>query len=112
MEFPSAFEFLEMFGIEPTEESPEGCRYVKQSSDGQRELDISFSSVADFFQIILKCAGKDVMTISSEKVRLVELRRDESGSGIHVVFDIRDVVSEAEIMLEPDLRCNWWTLQN
>jgi hypothetical protein len=46
MEFPSTFEFLEMFGIEPTEEGPDGCRYVKRSSDGQCELDISFSSSA------------------------------------------------------------------
>jgi hypothetical protein len=112
MEFPSALEFLEMFGIAPTEEGSECCRYVKQSSDGQVELDISFSTVADSFEVTLRCAGRSVMTITSEKVRLVELRRDSLGSGIHVLFDICGVMSEATVMLEPDVYCNWWTLQN
>ena len=111
MEFPSTFEFLKMFGIEPTEDSPECCRYVKQSSDGKQELDISFSAVNDSFQVVLRCAGKVVMVVSSEKVRLIELRCDRSRSGVHAIFDIGGVMSEAVITLEPDLHCHWWTLQ-
>ena len=111
MEFPSAFEFLEMFGIDPAEDGPECCRYVKLSTDGQHELDISFSAVADSFQVVLRCAGKDMMAVSSEKVHSIKLRCDESGSGVHVVFDICGVTSEAVIILEPDLHCRWWTLQ-
>lgn len=114
MEFPSKFDFLETFGIEPVEEDPSMayCRYVKQSSDGLQDLDISFSAVAASFQVVLRCGGKELVTVSSEKVRLVELRRDQSGSGIHVVFDIREGTSEAVVTLEPDLHCHWWTLRS
>jgi hypothetical protein len=112
MEFPSTFEFLEMFGIEPTEDSPECCRYVKQSSDGQQELVISFGAVTNSFQVVLRCDGKNTMTVSSERVRSIKLCCNKSGSGIHVVFDICGVTSEACVILEPDLHCQWWTLQS
>ena len=113
MEFPSTVDFLETFGIEPIEEDPSMAyyRYVKQSNDGRQELDISFSAVSESFQVVLRCGGKEAMTVSSEKVRLVELRRDHSGSGVHVVFDVRDGTSEAAVTLEPDLHCHWWTLR-
>jgi len=70
MEFPSTFDFLETFGIEPIEEDPSMayCRYVKRSSDGRLELDMSFSAVADSFQVVLRCDGKKVMAVSSERV--------------------------------------------
>ena len=114
MDFPSPADFLEAFGIEPVEEDPSMayCRYVKQSIDGHQELDVSFSEVAASFQVVLRCGGKEVVTVSSEKVRLVELRRDQSGSGIHVVFDVHDGTSEAVLTLEPDLHCHWWTLRS
>ncbi|WP_200157352.1 hypothetical protein [Allochromatium vinosum] len=114
MEFPSTADFLEAFGIEPVEEDPgmAYCRYVKQSGDGLQELDISFSAVAKSFQVVLRCGGRELVSVSSEKVRLIKLRRDHSGSGIHVVFDVRDGTSEAVVTLEPDLRCHWWTLRS
>ena len=113
MEFPSTFDFLETFGIEPIEEdsSMAYCRYLKQSNDGRLELDMSFSAVANSFQVILRCDGKKTMAMSSEKVRLIELRCDSLGSGIHVVFDVSDGTSEAVVILEPDLYCSWQTLR-
>lgn len=114
MEFPSTSDFLDAFGIEPVEEDPSMafCRYVKQSSDGFQELDFSFSAVAESFQVALRCSGKELAKISSEKVKLIELRRDHAGSGVHVVFDVRDGTSEAIVTLEPDLHCHWWTLRS
>lgn len=114
MNFPSAFDFLETFGLEPIEEDPSlaYCRYVKQSSDGLQELDISFSGVAESFQVIFRCGGKSVVTLSSEKVKMVQVRRDQSGVGLHVSFDLNDVSSEALITLEPDLHCRWWLLRS
>lgn len=114
MNYPSTADFFDAFGIEPVEEDPNMayCRYLKESIDGLQELDISFSAVADSFQVVLRCGGKEVMTVSSEKVRLVEIRRDRSGSAIHVVFDIHDGTSEAVVTLEPDLHCRWWTLRS
>jgi len=113
MEFPSVADFLEVFGIEPVEEDPSMayCRYVKQSNDGEQELDISFSAVAESFQVVLRCGSKEVMSVSSERVRLIELRHDHSSSGVHVVFDVRDGASEAVVTLEPDLHCHWWALR-
>lgn len=114
MEFPSTFDFLETFGLEPVAEdaSLAYCRYVKLSNDGLRELDMSFSAVAGSFQVVLRCGGKEVIRMSSEKVRLVELRQDHSGSGVRVVFDFCDGTSEAIVNLEPELHCHWWTLRN
>ena len=113
MEFPSTTDFLEAFGIEPVEEDPgmAYCRYVKQSSDGLQELDISFSAVAESLQVVMRCGGRELVTVSSEMVRLIELRRDHSGSRVHVVFDVRDGASEVVVTLEPDLHCHWWTLR-
>ena len=113
MDFPTKGDFLEAFGIEPVEEdaSMAYCRYVKQSPDGFRDLDISFSAVTESFQLVLRCGGKEVVSVSSERVRLIELRRDQSGSGLHVVFDVRDGTSEAVVTLEPDLHCRWWSLR-
>lgn len=55
MDFPSTVDFLAAFGIEPVEEDPcmAYCRYVKQSKDRLHELDISFSAVAESFQVVL-----------------------------------------------------------
>lgn len=114
MEFPSTTDFYEAFAIEPIEENPDTdyCRYIKRSRDGLQELDISFSAVAGSFQVILRCSGKELMTVSSDRARLVEIRHDKSGSGVHVIFDVRDGTSEATVILEPELRCHWWTLRN
>lgn len=114
MDFPSTVVFLEAFGIEPVEEDPSTayCRYVKQSMDGLQELDISFSAVAESFQVVLRFDGREIMAVSSEKVRLIELRHDQSGSGMHVVFDVYGGTSEAVVTLEPDLHCRWWTIRS
>lgn len=114
MNFPSTDDFLEAFGIAPIEEDPSlaYCRYVKQASEGEMEIDISFSAVSESFQVVLRCGGREVATISSERVKLIEIRSDDSGSGIHAVFDIGDVTSEAFVMLEPEPRCHWWTLRS
>lgn len=113
MEFPSTLEFMEAFGLEPIDEdaSMGYCRYVKRSEDGLRELDFSFSAVTESFQVGFRCGGKEVMLVSSEKVRLVELRNDKIGSGFRVVFDFNGETSEAVVTLEPELHCHWWTLR-
>jgi hypothetical protein len=113
MEFPSKLDFLEAFGIEPAEEDPNMayCRYVKRSQDGLHEMDISFSAVEESFQVSLRCGGKELMTVSSEQVRLIELRHDKSGDGIHVVFNIQGGMAEAVVIFEPDLHCHWWSLR-
>lgn len=114
MNFPSTDDFLEAFGIEPVEEDPSMayCRYVKTAASGELQIDISFSAVTESFQVVLRCSGREVATISSEKVKSIELRRDGSGSGVYVVFDIGGVTSEAWVKLEPELNCRWWTLRS
>lgn len=114
MDFPSTDEFLEMFGIEPIEEDPSMayCRYVKVSPGGEVEIDFSFSAASESFQAVLRFSGNELATISSEKVKSIKLRRDASGSGVHVVFDIHGVTSEAWIKLEPEVSCHWWTLRS
>lgn len=113
MDIPSAMDFLEAFGIEPTEEDPGTAffRYVVRSQDGLHEMDISFSGVSDSFQVALRCGGKEAMVVSSEKVQTIELRQDQSESGVHVRFDIGGVMSEALVTLAPSLHCRWWTLR-
>lgn len=114
MKFPSADEFLEIFGLEPIEEDPSMayCRYVKKSVDGNQEMDFSFSAVSQSFQVILRCGGKELITISSEAVRFIEIRNDQSGAGVHVVFDAGSGASEAILVMEPNLHCHCWVLRN
>lgn len=114
MNFPSSFDFEEAFGLEPLEEdsSLAYCRYVKKSNDGLQEIDISFSGVADSFQVVFRLGGKEIITLSSEKVKAIQLRRDQSGADLHISFDLNDVTSEAVVTLEPDLHCSWWLLRS
>lgn len=113
MEFPSENDFLEAFGIEPIEvdQGLALCRYKVKSKNNDLELDFSFSAVMDSFQVVLKLAMQELAIISSENVKSIEVVRDSSGAGIRVVFDICDSISEARIILEPDLSCRWWTLR-
>lgn len=114
MDFPSTDDFLGAFGIEPAEEDPSDayCRYIKTSSSGELEVDFSFSAVSESFQVVLRCSGKEVATVSSEKAQSIEIWQEQSGSGIHVVFGINGVTSEAWINLEPELNFRWWTLRS
>lgn len=114
MEFPSADDFLEEFGIEPVEvdSSLALCRYKKKSKNSEIEVDISFSAVMGSFQVVLRLAMQELVVISSEKVKSIELVRDGSGAGVRVVFDILDSVSEARVIFEPEVSCRWWIVSN
>ena len=114
MKFPSELDSLESFGIEPVEvdASMACCRYVKTSDDGAVELDFSFSAVSESFQVVLRCAGHEMASVSSENASLIEIRATQRGTGIHVVFDARGGKSEAEMTLEPSLHCSWWYVRD
>lgn len=114
MDFPSTDDFLQEFGISPVEEEPSMayCRYVKASSGGELEVDVSFSAVSESFQVVLRCNGNEVAKVSSEKVKSIEIRQDVSCSGIYVVFDIHGLTSAAWIELEPRLNFRWWALRS
>lgn len=89
MEFPSTSDFLEEFGIEPVEVDPTLalCRYTKKSKNSELEVDISFSAVMRSFQVVLRLSMQELAVVSSENVKSIELVRDSSGAGVHVVFD-------------------------
>jgi len=55
--------------------------------------------------------GRDIFVISSEKTSAIEIFKNGLESGIKVVFDVNGVSSQAEIFLEPELSCRWWTLR-
>ncbi|NMG68108.1 hypothetical protein GPA19_24555 [Azoarcus indigens] len=114
MYFPSTLDFIETFGLVPVEEDPSMayCRYLKKVLGGKLEIDISFSAVAESFQVVLRCNGHDVITVSSESVKSIEIRHDGAGSGVNVLFDIDGVASEAWIGLEPEVNCRWWALRS
>lgn len=46
----------------------------------------------------------------SKRSSWFELVRDEQGAGVRVIFDIRDSLSEARVLFEPDVSFRWWTL--
>ncbi|EGH25387.1 hypothetical protein ALP86_102391 [Pseudomonas amygdali pv. mori] len=114
MRFPSTDDFLEEFGIEPVEMDTSSVlfRYVIKSKSSEIEVDISFSAVMRSFQIVLYVSAKEVAIISSENVESIEFMRNSSGAGIRVIFDICETISEAQILIEPELSCRWWTLRN
>ncbi|MBA1243845.1 hypothetical protein [Pseudomonas japonica] len=114
MKFPSTSDFLIEFGIEPIEVDPSLalCRYIKRSKISELEIDVSFSAVMRSFQVVLRLSMQELAIISSENVKAIELVRDDSGAGIHVVFEIGGVISEARVIFEPEVSCRWWTLRN
>lgn len=113
MQFPDAVEILEVFGLSPSEEDATMGyrRYVKQSDDGVYEMDFSFSAVSDSFQVVLRVGTREVMKVSSESVRLIEIRRDREAAELRVLFDANETESEAILTFEPRLHCYWWTLR-
>ena len=114
MNFPSSYDFLEKFGIEPVEEdeSINLFRYIKNSQSGEVEIDISFSEIMKSFQITLRISGREISTVSSESVRSIKFFSDDSGEGLHVIFDINKAVSEVRVVFELDISFRWWTLSN
>jgi len=114
MEFPSTSDFLEEFGIEPVEIDPTLalCRYTKKSKNSELEVDVSFSAVMRSFQVVLRLSMQELAVVSSENVKSIELVRDSSGAGVHVVFDFFESISEARVIFEPEISCRWWTLRN
>ena len=113
MKFPTAFDFLEEFGIEPAEVEPgmDYERYVKQSSDGLLELDISFSAAALSFQVVFRSSSREVMRVSSESLSRFEIRRDKSGSSLYLLFSFGEAWAEAIVTFDPELQCRWWILK-
>ncbi|MFJ7884005.1 hypothetical protein ACIQYF_10930 [Pseudomonas sp. NPDC096917] len=114
MIFPKNYEFMETFGIEPIEEdsSISLCRYIKKAKNNELEIDISFSATMKSFQVVLRLSGQEISTISSECVHSIKIVSDNLGAGLHVVFDISGTISEARVMLEPDIGFRWWTLSD
>lgn len=114
MKFPSTDDFLEEFGIEPVEVDSSLAlrRYVKKSTVSELEIDFSFSAVMKSFQVVLRLGAHELAIISSENVKSIDLVRDSSGAGVHVVFDICESISEARVIFEPEVSCRWWTLRN
>ena len=55
---------------------------------------------------------QELAVISSENVSSIELVRDSSGAGVHIVFEILESISEARVIFEPEVSCRWWTLRN
>ncbi|WP_416051216.1 hypothetical protein [Cupriavidus basilensis] len=113
MNFPTKEEFLESFGVEPAEEDPSLALwlYRVRSQHSDTEVEVSFSGVAESFQVRLQCCGREVLTLVSERAKLIELYRDKAGSGIRAVFDVQGVSSEAVVILVPEVSCRWWVLR-
>lgn len=114
MIFPSSYEFLEKFGIEPVEKD-DGIglyRYIKKGEKTEFEIDISFSVIMRSFQVTLRCSGREISTVSSEGVQSIKIVKDKFGEGLNVVFNINATLSEARVILEPDISFRWWILHN
>lgn len=114
MSFPSTTDILAEFGLEPAVEDPDLglCHYRTKAPDGVFEVDFSFSTIMRSFQVTLMTEGKEIATFCSECVRQVRIFSDKSGSGLRVDFDYRDLKAEAELRLYPDLKLNWWILDD
>jgi hypothetical protein len=113
MQFPTRLELIEAFGLEPLQEDATEAyrRYAKRTSDGSIEIEFSFSGVGESFQIVLRCGAHVIVTVSSERTSLIEIYRGNNGAGIRVVFEIEGVQSEALLILEPNIKCHWWTIR-
>lgn len=113
MKIPSELDFLAALGIEPIDSDPvEGTySYLIQTPDGERELDISFSALMDFFQLRYRVKGEEVIYLSSERAQSIELFHERNRTTLKVIFEIEGVDAEAIISLAPQLHCHWTVLK-
>jgi hypothetical protein len=72
---------------------------------------VSFSGVAESFQMRLECGGREVMALVSERTELIGFYREQGRRGIRAVFILQGVTSEAIVILKPDISCKWWVLR-
>ncbi|CAI8693773.1 hypothetical protein BTK96_004280 [Burkholderia pyrrocinia] len=113
MNFPTKEQFFESFGLEPVQEDPTLalCRYRVRSQHCDVQIDVSFSGVAESFEVRLECCGREVVVLVSERAELIELYREREGNGIRAVFMLQGVTSEAIVILEPEISCRWSVLR-
>lgn len=113
VQIPSELDFLAALGIEPVDSIPAegGYHYLIQSPDGERELDINFSAIVDFFQLRYRVKGEEVVYLSSEKLQSIELFHDKNRTTLKVIFDIDGVDAEAVVALTPQMHCSWSLLK-
>ncbi|MNY17412.1 hypothetical protein D3C86_1507300 [compost metagenome] len=112
MRFPAPDDFLEEFGICPdcVNESDGFFQYSGKSRSGMLRVTMSFSGVADSFQVCMSIFGEDALVVSSERVRAISIFREASQAGVKVEFDYLGLSAEAKVVLEPEPKVNWWVL--
>jgi hypothetical protein len=90
MKYPDPLDFLNVFGLEPSEVEPSMAyfKYFKCSQDDLHRLTFSFSAVEESFQVSLEFKGVEVISISSEMVKLIEIIDCDSEPCVKIVFEI------------------------
>lgn len=114
MEFPDEFVLLEEFGLEQVDIDPNMAYvcYRKSDADSALEMDLSFSEVDKSFQIVMRCMGRELAVVSSERLSSIWIERDEAGSKLRIKFDISGVAAEAMVRTEPSIYYHWWTIED
>ncbi|MBV6288535.1 hypothetical protein [Pseudomonas aegrilactucae] len=114
MAYPSTLDFLESFGIEPTEvdSSIAMSRYLVKSGTSGVVFDFSFSEIMNSFQVSM-CLGNQVLaTLSSEGVETIDIFHDPQADGIRIRFNIDNSLAHARLTLSPDINLHWSILCN
>lgn len=111
MKYPAREEFLDRFGLEPFKVDPEiGLFVYRAGSEGQVEVEFSFSLVMRSFQDLISIDGVDVSVISSEGVNSISIFENNGRSGLRIEFIPGLGLSRAELVLEPTIHLSWSTL--
>ncbi|HDS1147625.1 MULTISPECIES: hypothetical protein [Stenotrophomonas] len=108
MKYPAREEFLERFGLEPFKVDPEiGLFVYREGSEGQVEVEFSFSLVMRSFQVSIFIGGVEVSVISSEGVDSISIFEYAGRSGLRIEFISELGLSKAELVLEPTIHLVW-----
>ncbi len=111
MKYPAREEFLDRFGLEPFKVDPEiGLFVYRAGSEGQVEVEFSFSLVMRSFQALISIDGGGVSVISSEGVNSISIFENNGRSGLRIEFIPGLGLSRAELVLEPTIHLSWSTL--
>lgn len=112
IEVPDALAFLEFFESEAIESLPdEGYFCYESVSNDGIGLRFSYSIAQASVQVQLFVRENCIAVISEECCNRICVENDKRGESLACSFDLGGARSKVNIFLRPEIKINWYTLE-